>query len=255
MRDNIIVASNVGVYFKQYKSRRRTFREAVFRTLARSDEVNYFWALRYLSFEVKEGESLGIIGSNGSGKSTLCLMLSKILAPEEGTLQVSGEVSALLTLGAGFQGDLSGRDNIFINGILLGLHEKEVREKMGEIIEFSELGDFIDAPVRTYSSGMKSRLGFSIASTLNPDILILDEVLGVGDQSFKVKSSNRLMDMIEQSRAVIVVSHNMNTIRRLCTRTIWLDRGKLMADGPTKDVVRQYCYSTSGPLEYKRPGN
>ncbi len=236
----LIEANDVGVFFKKYRSRRRTFREAVFRTLTGNDELLQFWALRNVSFRVKEGESLGIIGPNGSGKSTLCLILSKIMPPDEGSMQIKGNVSALLSLGAGFQLDLTGYDNILLNGVLLGLNEKEVRKRMKQIIDFAELHDFISAPVRTYSKGMKARLAFSIAGSITPDILILDEVLGVGDQEFRLKSHKRIMEMIDKSRAVIVVSHNMETVRELCHRVIWLDSGKLIMDGEADEVVRQY---------------
>ncbi len=237
---NLIEVENAGVRYRLFRSRRRTLREAIFRTIARDDERIELWALRDVSFEVGRGESLGVIGANGAGKTTLCLLLSKIMKPTTGRVEVAGRVSALLALGTGFQGDLSGRDNIFINGTYLGHTTEQVRELMPQIIEFSELGDFIDQPVRTYSSGMRARLAFSIAQAIKPEILILDELMGVGDIAFQKKSSARMKQLIEESAALVVVSHSMQTIRELCTRCIWLDKGRLMASGPTEDVVGEY---------------
>jgi ABC-type polysaccharide/polyol phosphate transport system ATPase subunit len=223
-----------------YKSRRRSLREALFRSLLRRDELVDVWALRDVSFNLVQGGSLGVVGDNGAGKSTLCLLLSQIMAPTSGSVKVEGKVSALLTLGAGFQADLSGRDNIFLNGIYLGFSNQEIQERFDEIVEFSELGEFIDLPVRTYSSGMRARLAFSIAASIRPEILIIDELMGVGDRKFQQKSTARMKEMIAESQALVVVSHNMATIRELCSRAVWLDKGKLMAEGPTEEVVSQY---------------
>jgi len=239
-RDHVIEVSNVSMCFRVPRSKRRTLREAVFRSMLRRDEIVEVWALRDVSFAVRRGEGFGIIGSNGAGKSTLCLLLSQIMEPTSGTVQVDGQVSALLTLGVGFQGDLTGRDNIYLNGVYLGLTLDEIRSRQDEIIAFAELADSIDMPVRTYSSGMRARLAFSIAQAVRPEILILDELMGVGDISFKKKSTERMKQLISESKALVVVSHSMGTIRELCSRVVWLERGRLVAEGPTEEVVSRY---------------
>jgi ABC-type polysaccharide/polyol phosphate transport system ATPase subunit len=162
------------------------------------------------------------------------------MAPTSGRVDVAGKVSALLTLGAGFQFDLTGRDNIFLNGIYLGFTDAEIREKYDEIVGFSELGDFIDMPVRTYSAGMRARLAFSIAASIKPEILILDELMGVGDRKFQQKSKARMKELIAESRALVVVSHQLDTVRYLCAQTLWLDKGRIVAQGPTEEVVSKY---------------
>lgn len=239
-RENLIEVRNASMRYRVPRSRRKSLRESVFRKLLRRDEVVDVWALEDISFDVGQGESLGLIGDNGAGKSTLCLLLSKIMAPTSGTVKVAGQVSALLTLGAGFQWDLTGRDNVFLNGIFLGFKAEEIREKFDEILDFSELGEFIDMPVRTYSSGMKGRLAFSIAASICPEILVIDELMGVGDRKFQEKSTARMKELIAESQVLVVVSHNMNTIRSLCSRVVWLDRGIIVEDGPVEEVVSKY---------------
>lgn len=238
--DNAIEIKNAGVCYRVHKSHRRTLREAVFRSLLRRDEVLEIWALRDVSFDLEKGGSLGIIGDNGAGKSTLCLLLSQIMTPTVGSVEVAGRVSALLTLGAGFQHDLTGRDNIFLNGIYLGYSRSEVQEKYEEIVDFSELSDFIDLPVRTYSSGMRARLAFSIAASIRPEILIIDELMGVGDRKFQQKSTQRMREMIAESQALVVVSHNMSTIRDLCSKVIWLEKGRMLGQGPVDEMIERY---------------
>jgi ABC-2 type transport system ATP-binding protein/lipopolysaccharide transport system ATP-binding protein len=237
---NVIEVTNASMRYRVTRSRRRSFREAVFRTLLRKDEVIDIWALRDVSFELERGGSLGVIGDNGAGKTTLCLLLSQIMAPTSGKVQVGGRVSALLTLGVGFQPDLTGRDNIFLNGIYLGYNRKQIEEKYDEIVAFSELGEFIDLPVRTYSSGMRARLAFSIAGSITPEILLIDELMGVGDIKFRQKSTARMKQLIHECQALVVVSHQMSTIRDLCSQTLWLDKGRILAQGPTEEVVSKY---------------
>jgi len=238
--ENVIEVEGLGMLYRVPRSRRTSLREALFRSLLRRDEIMEVWALREVAFELRRGESLGVVGDNGAGKSTLCLLLSQIMEPTHGRVEVAGRVSALLSLGAGFQADLTGRDNIFLQGMYLGQAREEIRARQDEIVEFAELGDFIDVPVRTYSSGMRARLAFAIAAAIKPEILIVDELMGVGDQRFRQKSAARMRELIAEARALVVVSHGMDTIRSLCTRTIWLDRGRLLADGPTDEVVRRY---------------
>ena len=238
--ENIIEAQGVSLCYRAYRSRRRSLREALFRSLLRRDELIQTWALRDVSFSLPRGGSLGVIGANGSGKSTLCLILAQILRPTSGEVEVAGRVSALLTLGAGFQAELTGRDNIFINGVFLGLRLEEVQERYRGIVDFSGLEDAINMPLRTYSNGMRARLAFSIAAAAEPEILILDELMGVGDRRFLKKSTQRMKEMVARSQALIVVSHRMDTIRSLCSHVILLDQGRLMAQGPAEEVVREY---------------
>jgi lipopolysaccharide transport system ATP-binding protein len=199
-----------------------------------------FWASQDISFTLRRGECLGLIGHNGAGKTTLLRMLNGLIKPDEGSIEIKGRVGALIALGAGFNPVLSGRENIYVNGAVLGLRKREIDAKIDEIIAFSELEEFIDAPVQSYSSGMSVRLGFAIASTLQPDVLLLDEVLAVGDMGFAVKCLNRVRELASNS-AVILVSHNMNSIASFCTRVLLLDHGKIVID--TKDIgqaVDQY---------------
>ncbi|WP_059102918.1 ABC transporter ATP-binding protein [Shouchella shacheensis] len=199
-----------------------------------------FWALKDINFEIKEGEVVGIIGHNGAGKSTLCKVLTKILSPDEGNLELRGETSALLGYGTGFNAHLSGTDNIYLNAMLLGIPKKRVDEKYEEIIEFSGLGEKVEKPVKDLSSGMKARLGFSIAAILKPDIFIIDEALSTGDLAFKQKASERIQDMMERAKAVIIVSHSLTFIEQICTRGIWMDKGRIRFDGEVEEAVKQY---------------
>lgn len=199
-----------------------------------------FWALKNVSFEIKEGEVVGIIGHNGAGKSTLCKVLTNILAPDEGSIYLGGDTTALLGYGTGFNGQLTGVDNIYLNGMLLGIPKKKIEEKYNKIVSFSELGKAINQPVKEYSSGMKSRLGFSIAATLQPDIFIIDEALSTGDMAFRQKASERIQDMMEQAKAVIIVTHSMTFVEQMCTRAIWMKQGQICYDGEVEDAIQAY---------------
>ncbi|ALX49939.1 ABC transporter ATP-binding protein [Lentibacillus amyloliquefaciens] len=222
IQDNTVIkAENVGVSF-QLKNKGK------------------FWALRNLDFEIKVGEVVGIIGHNGAGKSTLCKVLTKIYQPDEGQIELNGETSALLGYGTGFNPQLTGSDNIYLNAMLLGIPKKRVDEKYDEIVEFSGIEGAIDKPVKEYSSGMKSRLGFSIAATLKPDIFIIDEALSTGDMAFQEKASERIQDMIESAKAVIIVSHNMNFVEKVCTRALWMEQGQVRFDGGAEEAVAKY---------------
>lgn len=205
-----------------------------------------FWALKGgICFDVKEGECLGIIGRNGSGKSTLLSLLLGVMCPTRGTVEVKGKRTPLLALGAGFHPDLTGYENVIMNGVLLGNTEQEVRRKIDTIIEFSELGDVIGRPVRTYSSGMYLRLAFSVAIHMKPEILLIDEILAVGDESFRAKSSAALKGLIKEGVTTVYVSHSMSAIRDICDRVIWLDKGKVRAEGKVEEVVKEYkkCFA------------
>src|SRR5690625_2899111 len=199
-----------------------------------------YWALRNLNFEIKEEEVVDIIGHNGAGKSTLCKALTKILASDEGTLEVYGETSSLLGYGTGFNHQLAGRDNIFLNAMLLGISKERVEEKYEEIVEFSGIRRAIDKPVKEYSSGMRSRLGFSIAAILQPDIFIIDEALSTGDLSFRQRATERIQDMMDRAKAVVIVTHSMNFVETVCTRGIWIEQGRIRYDGPAEKAVEKY---------------
>ena len=204
-------------------------------------EKTGFTALKDISFSANQGEVIGIIGKNGSGKSTLLRAIAGIFSADKGTIETFGNTISLLAIGVGFQNNLSGRENIYLSGLLLGFTEEEINQKIEEIIEFSELGDFIDKPVKTYSSGMYSKLAFSITAVLETDIMLIDEVLSVGDAGFKEKSYNRIKDLIsDEKRTVLIVSHNMNTIKTLCDRVLWLHDGQVRGFGTVKEVIPAY---------------
>lgn len=198
-------------------------------------------AVKNVSFKVKKGEILGIVGKNGSGKSTMLLAIAGIFSPNSGTIDLHGNSVSLLSIGVGFQKELSGRENILLSGMLLGFSEREIRERMEDIIEFSELGKFIDAPVRTYSSGMYSKLAFSITAILETDIMLIDEVLSVGDTRFRKKSYKKMKELISaKDRTVVIVSHDMKTVADLCTKVLWINDGEFVKYGETKAVLAEY---------------
>src|SRR3954467_12112435 len=199
-----------------------------------------FWAVNDVSFTVPKGEALGIIGPNGSGKSTILKLLSGILRPDPGTYSVKGRLSALIEVGAGFHPDLTGRENVFLNGSILGMTRKEVQSKFADIVEFAGVGEFIDTPVKRYSSGMAGRLGFAVAAFIEPEVLLVDEVLAVGDTEFRNRCHNRMTQMLNRGVTMILVSHNLEEVRNLCDRTIMLFKGEKLVDGPTQKVVEEY---------------
>ena len=204
------------------------------------DESQLFWALEDINFQVNQGEVVGIIGKNGAGKSTLLKILSRITTPTQGSVTIKGNVASLLEVGTGFHPELSGRENIYLNGAILGMRRKEINSKFDDIVEFANVEKFVDTPVKRYSSGMYVRLAFSIAAHLEPEILIVDEVLAVGDIEFQKRCLGKLSDIATQGRTVIFVSHNMSAINRLCSRGILLENGKLSIDGEVNDVIRDY---------------
>lgn len=225
-------------------------------------EGEYVWALREVSFEVQEGEILGIIGRNGAGKSTLLKILSRVTAPTSGQVKVKGRVGSLLEVGTGFHPELTGRENVYLNGAILGMRRAEIDRQFDEIVEFSGVEKFIDTPVKRYSSGMYVRLGFAVAAHLDPEILVVDEVLAVGDASFQKKCLGKMKDVSQSGRTVLFVSHNMATMARLCERIILLDSGKLVKDGSSESVIATYLQSglsTSAKREWpnlaEAPGN
>lgn len=247
-----IEARNVGVKFDLRLERRLSMRKA-FAKAVRSglDDRQPFWALRDVSFTVAPGEILGVIGRNGSGKSTLLVTIAGTLPPDRGTIDTFGNRVTLLALGAGFEGDLTGRENVYLNGALLGVPRRVVDERMNEIIEFSELGAFADVPLRKYSSGMSARLGFAIASHIETDILLLDEILGVGDAAFQRRSQEKMKELMQRAKAIVIASHDVTFLRQTCTRVLWLDEGEVIAVGDPEKVVDDYVTEarrSRGPL-------
>lgn len=199
-----------------------------------------FWALKNVSFTVDKGEVVGLIGSNGAGKSTLLKVVSGVMKPTSGKVTVQGVISPMIELGAGFDGNLTARENIYLNGAILGYSKKFLDEKFEEIVEFSELRDFLDVPVKNFSSGMTAKLAFSIATVVNPEILIVDEILSVGDIKFQEKSKNKMMEMIKGGTTVLYVSHSLESIKDLCTKVVWLEHGKVIKIGDTKKICDAY---------------
>ena len=204
-------------------------------------QYNEFTALDHVSFSVKQGETLGLIGRNGAGKSTMLKVISGILKPTEGTVRTEGNIVPMLELGSGFDFDLTGRENIFLNGAILGYSEAFLKAQYEEILAFSELGQFIDVPIRNYSSGMLARLAFSVAAMVQPEILIVDEILSVGDAEFQEKSRARMMELMGGGTTVLFVSHNLEQIREMCDKVIWLEQGRVKMAGPTDEVCDAYA--------------
>ena len=240
----IIKADNIGIKFKLRQEKRGTVRSTLARLFSRQKmSVQDFWALRRVDFSIKKGEVLGVIGRNGSGKSTLLRVIGGIFVPDEGSIEIEGTVSTLLSVTVGFQPELSGLDNIYLNGVLMGFKEQEIDEVLDDIIEFSELGKFIEAPVKTYSSGMHARLGFSIAINLKRDLMLIDEVLGVGDTQFRQKCEEKIERTMREGRTIVLVSHSMESIKKFADKVLWLDEGIVKAEGKPEEVIEQYLRS------------
>ena len=231
-----IVADNLGVRYSLKLTRKQTVRDSLIRRVRREGDTD-FWALRNVTFSVANGESVGIIGPNGAGKSTLLQVLAGILTPTEGSVTVSGHISSLLTLGVGFDQDLSGTENIRLAGAFMGMPHRDVEARLESIIEYAELGQFIDAPIKTYSSGMRARLGFAIATSVDPDILLLDEVLATGDAAFREKSKQRVLELVRAAKAIMLVTHDMQWVTEYCNRAILIERGRIEVMGKPEDVV------------------
>ncbi len=238
MSNSAIVVEHVSKNFRLYRERNRYIKSAVLR--GRRARYEEFWALDDVSFEVEHGATVGLIGSNGSGKSTMLKCLTGIYRPDKGRIATDGSVAALLELGAGFHPELSGRENIFLNAAILGMSKKEAERQFDSIVNFAGLDRFIDTPVKNYSSGMTVRLGFSIASHVEPDILLIDEVLSVGDQAFQRKSTDRIEQFRREGKTIVVVSHSLASIQQLCKEVIWLEKGKIRQRGPAADVIANY---------------
>ena len=237
---NALEVRNVSMEYKMPSEKITSLKEMFIKRLKRQVRYKTLRALDNVSFEVKRGEVFGIIGLNGAGKSTLLKIVAGILKPTSGEVIRRGTIAPLIELGAGFNGQLSGLENIFLNGLLLGYPKKFLQDKLDEIIEFSELGDFIHMPLKNYSSGMRARLGFSIATCVQPDLLIVDEVLAVGDIKFRQKCENRIQSMIASGTSVLLVSHSLSQVQRLCQRVLWLEKGRVRRIGETKTILPDY---------------
>jgi ABC-2 type transport system ATP-binding protein len=235
--EHAIDVSDLGVRYSLRFSRKSTLRQSIAQVVSRQ-QVEAFWALRHVSFNLLRGESLGVIGPNGAGKSTLLQVLAGIITPSEGAVDVRGHVSSLLTLGAGFDAELTGRENILLAGAFLGLDDDLVRELLPSIVDYADLGQFIDAPIKTYSSGMRARLGFSIATSVDPDILLLDEVLATGDADFRTKSKQRVIDLVRAAKGIVLVTHDMSWVTEYCNRALLLERGQVIMEGEPAEVVQ-----------------
>ena len=239
----MIKAENVSVKYLMTYDRIQSIKEYLVQLVKGKIQYEEFWALKSVSFEVKKGEVLGIIGHNGAGKSTLLKVISGILKPTTGNVQVNGTVVPMLELGSGFDFDLTGRENVFLNGAILGYSEQFLKEKYEEIVDFSELGQFIDVPLRNYSSGMVMRLAFSIATVVRPDILIVDEILAVGDAAFQEKSKKRMLELMGGGTTVLFVSHSIQQIREMCNKVIWLEHGQVAMAGAAASVCDTYEFT------------
>ena len=240
LREIVIKAENVGMQYNLNKEKIDNLKEYVIKFLKRQIKYNKFWAVRGISFEIEKADKLGIIGLNGAGKSTLLKIISGIIKPTEGSVEIKGKIVPLLELGSGFDREYTGRENIFLKGSLLGYSKSFLTSKVDEIIEFSELEEFIDIPLKNYSTGMSARLAFSIATTVNPQIMILDEVLSVGDAKFKQKSQERMKSLLNEEVTVLFVSHSTNSVRKICNNAIWLEHGRMVMQGPVDDVCDKY---------------
>jgi len=236
---NAISIRGVGITFQLKKNRRVSAQDFLFHAFSRN-HTKTFWALKDISLDIQQGEVLGVIGPNGSGKTTLLRVIAGIYTPQYGAVRVNGSVSALLTITAGFQNDLTGLENVYVNAILQGMTKREIDKALPDIVEFSEISAFIDQPVRTYSQGMRARLGFSIAVHAKGDILLIDEVLGVGDQRFQRKARAAMSDKLREGRTVVLVTHNLDWIRQHSQRVLWLNEGEIVGIGEPEKITAQY---------------
>ena len=236
----MLSVKDVSMRFRKEEDRAGSLKETVINAFTGKLKFTEFYALQHVSFDVYKGDVLGIIGRNGAGKSTILKIISGIMKPTAGSVERRGNIVPMLELGSGFDMDLSGRENVFLNGAILGYEKEFLYGKYDEILAFSELHDFINMPLRNYSSGMIMRLAFSIATVVEPEILIVDEILAVGDENFQKKSRARMMELMSGGTTVLFVSHDMNQIREMCNRVVWLDGGTVRLQGPTDEVCSQY---------------
>ena len=240
MSDIIITIRDASVRFNLAMQRQMSLKDQISRLIRKDRWFQEFFALKHINLEIRRGESWGFIGRNGSGKSTLLKLVTGILAPYEGEVAVSGTVAPLLELGAGFDPELTGRENILMNGLILGMTEQQVKDHFDDIVAFSELEEFLDVPVKNYSSGMRARLGFAVATSARADILIADEVLSTGDKKFQAKCERRMQDLLDGGTTLLFVSHSSDAVLRMCRKAMWLDHGEARMIGDAKDVMKAY---------------
>ena len=238
--DNIIEVNNVTMRFNLAEQRTDTLKEYVLKLISGKLHFNEFYALKNVSFQIKRGEAVALIGKNGSGKSTMLKILAGVMYPTEGSVEVNGSMAPLIELGAGFDLELTARENIYLNGAILGHDRVFMDQHFEEIVDFSELRDFLDVPLKNYSSGMTARLGFSIATVIQADILVVDEVLAVGDVRFQEKCKEKIANLLERGTTLLFVSHSEDQVKQLCPKAVWLDHGNLMAFGDTEEIYAMY---------------
>lgn len=238
MNNNAIEVKNVTKSFKVYYDKSHTLKEKLLFWNRNKNEIRT--VLKNININIKKGDTVALIGVNGSGKSTLLKLMTKIIYPTKGTIKTNGKLTSLLELGAGFHPDFTGRENIYFNASIFGLTKKEIDKRINDIIEFSELEDFIDNPIRTYSSGQYMRLAFSVAINVDAEILLIDEILAVGDQHFQDKCFKKLHELKNSNKTIVIVSHNLDSVQKLCNRAIWIYNGEVKQDGPTKEVIKEY---------------
>lgn len=240
MAEPVIHLTDVGMCFRLYMEKTHTLKEVLLHVLKRRRSYRELWALRHVSVAVHAGESVGIIGRNGSGKSTLLKVIAGVFEPTTGTRRVRGSVAALIELGAGFNAELTGRENVFLNGAIMGLSKADMRQRYDRIVDFAELREYMDVPVKNYSSGMYARLGFAIATDVDADVLLIDEILGVGDEAFQRKSYERIEAYLRTGKTVVFVSHDAALVQQLCQRVILLHHGEIVGVGPTEEMLEAY---------------
>ena len=238
MSNIAIKVKNMYKHFKLNSDKPHTLKERL--VFGKKNKKEYREILKNINLEIKKGESVALIGTNGSGKSTLLKLMTKIIYPNKGKVITNGKLTSLLELGAGFHPDFTGRENIYFNASIFGLTRKQIESRIDEIIEFSELGELIDTPVRTYSSGMYMRLAFSVAINVDAEILLIDEILAVGDQHFQDKCFNKLMELKNSDKTIVIVSHSLDSVKKLCNRAVWIYEGKVRMDGDTSEVIDEY---------------
>lgn len=248
--ETCIQASDLWMMFNLSREKEERFKEYVINMVRGKLHFDKFWALKDISFQIQKGDSLGVIGLNGSGKSTLLKLISGIMRPTVGKVRTEGVIAPLIELGGGFDGNMSARENVFFTGAMHGFSQKYLEERYQDILDFAELNDFANVPLRNFSSGMKARLGFSIATHIEPDILIIDEVLSVGDYTFREKSMKRIQAIIDSGATVLFVSHSMDQVKKLCNKAIWLDHGHMRMYGEAAQVCNAYskCYQSGAAL-------
>jgi len=249
----VIEVDGLGISFRRNRARNQRLRDVLLDRSPQKQRKGEFWALRDVSFQVHPGEAVGLVGGNGQGKSTLLKLIAGVLLPDEGRLRVHGGVAPLIEVTGGFVGDLTARDNIWLTAGLHGLSRREIASRFDEIVDFAEVGDFLDTPFRHFSSGMKVRLGFSVVTTLDEPVVLVDEVLAVGDRAFREKCYDRMNELLSGGRTLFLVSHNENDLRRFCTRGLYLKGGSLVVDGPLEEALTRYGVDVDRRRKKRRP--